>query len=249
MVGTSSMKYLFIDDLEKLFESTASNYHVSRMFRYKELLDLIRIVGGTVPRTYVGRTNMVGIAREAMKTPPPLIPCAGCVLSGKRWVAANTGQPITYEIDFVSLSAAFDRAPAIMMKLFEFIKSKYGITFVQVEPGKVPDFRMRSEDLDGKHGTLGVTISYVSESDDIDVGEDRFTSVEVIMDSSENWFYDFFLTVMAHELFHLLGVDHAPEGIRDLMSAFFAGSLDFDQFGHWSHHEMVRRYIGLPGIL
>ena len=243
--------YLFVDDLDKLFCSTQDDQRIANIFWYNETLDLARIVGVKLPKQRLRESIIVGMIREHLQDGIKPRPCAGCVLSGRRWIAANEGRAINVSIDADSLDRAMPGASSIVGQLFQYYSDRYGLIFEQTSA--LPDFTMRADSIDGAGNTLGFALSYVSNDDDMDVGGHQFVSAELVMDTDEFWTPEFFFTVLAHELKHIFGVDHLPEelvqqGIRDLMAAFYAGPLTFDTFGQWSHNEMQRRYIGLPAF-
>ncbi len=235
----------FIRDLECLFKSTADNTRIARILNVRETRDLARSVGVPVRSSpYTREVDLIEMIRLQLQKGKQPRACSGCVLSGRRWLAANAGRPITHSIDYEALEKLTPTVSVDLKRLLDFITGAYGVKF---EPARnvVPDFTMDAGEIDSmRGGTLGTTTTFVSQSDDIDVGKDRFISAHIRFDTMEFWDRPFFFTVCAHELFHLLGLDHAPdEVLADLMKAFYQGPLFINQFGLWSHQQMLQRYV------
>lgn len=64
-----------------------------------------------------------------------------------------------------------------------------------------------------------------------------------IADSSEQWTYDFFCTVLTHELGHFWGLEHGPTG--NLMAPYYDPSIS--TFQTWDVQQIQSRYGNFQG--
>lgn len=235
-----------IEDIPGLFEAVSSDQKIAKMVRYSETLDLARQVGVRIAKkSYIRELDLVAMVRKHLLAGTPPRPCAGCALEGRRWYKINQGIPMKYRIDRESMAEAFPDAVEAMEDAIRVVKSiRPEVLIEEVSAGELPDVAMRSENIDGRFGTLGFALTYVSdETDDLDLGGDRWVSAELVCDNSEAWDYAFFFTVFLHELCHILGIDHAPDSFDDIMRAFYAGARR--TLGPWTERELEVRYKGV----
>lgn len=236
-----------IESIPGLFDSVSSDQMIAKMIRYKQTIDLARQVGIRIPkRQYVKELDLVAMVRKHLKAGSKPRPCAGCVLEGRRWYKINEGIPMKYRLDRESMSEAFPDAVEAIEDAIRVVKSiRPEVLIEEVSAGELPDVVMRSENIDGRFGTLGFALTYVSDqTEDLDLGADRWISAELVCDNSEAWDYAFFFTVFLHELLHILGIDHAPDSFDDIMRAFYAGARR--TVGPWTTQQLINRYVGTP---
>lgn len=252
----SVISYKDLTDLHALFDTTPLDRRFASMFRYAELADISRILGQPVAWPRPRELELVGRVRRLLDDvrtvdEVPVLPCSGCKLEGLRWTKLDDGTgELTYRLDRESLDDLYAQRGAqspsnTLVEEMQRLDSMYQrLSIREAAPGEVPDFTVRAEPYDGFRNTLGVTLFYIDGSGNLDVGRDQFVSVEIVFDTGEFWTPNFFRTVAIHEFLHCLGLDHAPEGVDDIMGARYRRART--DYGAWTLSELDSRFIGHP---
>lgn len=236
-----------VTSVEDLFTTLSSDARVAQALLRSEVVELARALGLHVPRKRFTERELVAQSRKRWKAQLPPRPCSGCVLTGRRWYKINSGEPLLMFFNDRALrevlpesSAAVDDALSLISAEFPQVKMR------TARLGETPDVSFTALPMDGRMGTLGVTTTFsVPDTEDLDLGGDLWESAQVTFDTSELWDYGFFVTVFLHEFLHVLGLDHAPSTVDDIMRSFYAGARR--TFGPWTAQEMASRYI--TGVL
>lgn len=234
-----------ISSIDELLDTLTTNRRLAQALYRREVLELARVVGVRLTKTYQTEVQILERIREHRETELGPRPCAGCVLSGRRWYKQNQGEPLLWRLDEPALRQAHESAPEIMREAISHCSLLVPAALQrEARPNELPDVTINAENLDGRGGTLGVAITYLTpDSDDLDVGRDRWISAKMTLDWSELWDADFMFTVDSHEWIHILGVDHAPAHITDdIMLPFYQRARR--DYGDWTMAELRRRLIG-----
>lgn len=236
-----------VSDIERMFEVFTDDNRIARALLWKENLQVARAVGVRIPKARLTELDLVTRSRRHLLGRQPQRPCSGCILQGRRWYKINTGDPLLYHLDRTSLREAYDKAVECIEDALRVLKATYpNINIREALIGETPDVTIRAENIDGRNGTLGFATTYTQrDSQDLDVGGDRWVSAELVADTSEFWTYGFFFTVFSHEILHILGLGHAPDEYDDIQNAFYA--RDRRDYGPWTDIQIDERYIS--GVL
>lgn len=235
-----------VSSVDDLFNTLTTDERVARALLRSETLQLARQVGVAVPKTRITELELARLARERWASGLGPRTCAGCVLQGRRWHKMNQGLPLLLALDTHSLEKAYPRAIECIDDALDNITTLHPEILVRrARDGETPDVDMRGGEIDGRGSTLGFAITYTTpDTDDLDVGGDRWVSAEMVLDWAELWTYDFLFTVFTHEFCHILGIDHSPITIRDdIMFAYY--QRDRRDLGDWTTQQLINRLIGV----
>ena len=159
---------------------------------------------------------------------------------GLRWQKADSGQPVTWNIDFSNYKLPFPRPAFENMVLAQTKKIMSVCSIILQKSTNHPDIIISFQTVDGLGGTLGFAYT---PSKGTSMAVSGPLSGDIVLDNAEtdmtlpNW-----AVIVRHELTHSCGVSEHDGGIADdLMDPYFNPNLSYD-FGPYSLSELRKRY-------
>jgi len=235
-----------VSSVDDLYTTFTDDKRVARALYYAENLRIARHVGLFIPKNRFTEIELIKRTRAHVMGRLGPRTCSGCVLEGRRWYKINSGEPLLYRLDRTALTDAYSRAVECFDDVFDNLQRlRPELLFREARVGEVADVDITAQVIDGRFNTLGFATTFTTQdSDDLDVGGDRWVSAQLVMDQAELWDYNFCFTVASHELIHIFGVGHASQALDDIQVPQYVG--DRRDYGVWTMNQFDQRYVGVP---
>lgn len=225
-----------VPDLAAFYRTVPDARRASRLLPWRDQSAFARQYNVNL-RSARGIADRSEIIRDHVSRP---FVCDCVVPEGLRWHKVDRGEPVTFSIDLTNApNLGFDYLSAIQTAFSTYWPLHSKITFKLVPRG-LGDIHIAWDAIDGQGGTLG--FAYMPASGDrMGIAE---WAGDIIIDMNEFITRNDFITILAHEIGHAIGIDHLIEP-DNLMNAIFAGYRA--ELGEQDRIEDALRY-GLPAI-